>query len=107
MMKVYLDDIRDTPTGWTRAYNAWEAIDLLRTGQVKEISLDHDLGDEPTSAGYGENRNPGTGYNVCLWMVENNVFPATIYIHSKNPVGKQNMFQLLNRYAPKNVKIVA
>jgi len=43
-MKVYLDDERKTPDGWRRVYWPEEAIELLKSGDVKEISLDHDLG---------------------------------------------------------------
>jgi len=46
IMKVYLDDERSTPEGWTRVYWPAEAIELLRTGEVEEISLDNDLGDD-------------------------------------------------------------
>tara|TARA_R110002049_G_scaffold285698_4_gene467063 strand:- start:225547 stop:225711 length:165 start_codon:yes stop_codon:yes gene_type:complete len=53
-MKVYLDDERETPQGWIRVYWPDEAIELLRSGEVIEISLDHDLGDD----------NRGTGYDV-------------------------------------------
>jgi len=35
-----------------------EAIALLETGQVRELSLDHDLGDDTR----------GTGYDVVLWV---------------------------------------
>ena len=41
-MKLYLDDVRETPENWVRAYNAREAIEYLKTGKVVEISLDHD-----------------------------------------------------------------
>lgn len=41
-MKVYLDDERATPEGWTRVYWPNEAIRLLDTGTVEEISLDQD-----------------------------------------------------------------
>jgi len=44
-MKVFLDDERATPEGWTRVFWPAEAIALLPTGEVTEISLDHDLGD--------------------------------------------------------------
>lgn len=37
-----------------------EAIALLQTEQVTEISLDHDLGDDAR----------GTGYGVVLWIEE-------------------------------------
>ena len=59
-MKVYLDDERTTPDGWVRTYWPEEAIALLKTGAVTEISLDHDLGDDAR----------GTGYSVLLWLEE-------------------------------------
>ncbi|WP_349291695.1 cyclic-phosphate processing receiver domain-containing protein, partial [Achromobacter sp. Marseille-Q0513] len=43
-MKVFLDDERLMPEGWHRVYWPEEAIGLLETGTVEEISLDHDLG---------------------------------------------------------------
>lgn len=90
-MKVFLDDERPTPDGWVRAYTAPEAIGLLKTGKVTEISLDHDLGPEEA----------GTGYDVCLW-VEEQVFSTAfnfdtpfalpiMAVHSANPVGRQRM----------------
>ncbi|MBF4323163.1 cyclic-phosphate processing receiver domain-containing protein, partial [Vibrio anguillarum] len=59
-MKVYLDDERDTPEGWVRSYWPEEVIELLKSGNVTEISLDHDLGDD----------DHGTGYDVVLWIEE-------------------------------------
>ena len=38
-MKVYLDDERATPDGWVRAWWPVEVIELLKTGQVSELSL--------------------------------------------------------------------
>ena len=90
-MKVFLDDERPTPDGWVRAFTAPEAIELLKTGQVTELSLDHDLGPEEA----------GTGYDVCLWVeerifsqdffIENPFEPPTMKVHSANPVGRQRM----------------
>lgn len=57
-MKVYLDDERLTTEGWDRVYWPDEAIRLLETGVVKEISLDHDLGNDAR----------GNGYDLILWM---------------------------------------
>lgn len=56
------------------------AEDLLRTGQVTELSLDHDLGDE------GDVR---TGYTVLLWLeqavaTEGSVPSEVILVHSAN-----------------------
>lgn len=43
-MKIFLDDIRKPPNGWIQVYWPDEMINLLKTGFVEEISLDHDLG---------------------------------------------------------------
>ncbi|BCQ29047.1 hypothetical protein NK8_72370 (plasmid) [Caballeronia sp. NK8] len=77
-MKVFLDDERVTPEGWTRVYWPHEAIRLLETGAVEEISLDHDLGDD----------SRGTGYDVILWIEEAVALrafrPPKIFVHSAN-----------------------
>jgi hypothetical protein len=78
-VKVYLDDERATPEGWIRVYWPDEAVALLKTGQVAEISLDHDLGDDVR----------GTGYDVILWIEEAvalyGFVPPHIAVHSANP----------------------
>ncbi|BCG24561.1 hypothetical protein TUM18999_27520 [Pseudomonas tohonis] len=77
-MKVYLDDERATPDGWVRAWWPVEVIELLKTGQVSELSLDHDLGDDER----------GTGYDVILWIEEavalHGFVPPRISVHSAN-----------------------
>jgi len=84
-MKVYLDDERETPSGWHRVYWPEEAIELLKTGQVEEISLDHDLGDD----------DHGTGYDVILWIEEAVVArgfkPPKIAVHSANSSARVKM----------------
>ncbi len=84
-MKVYLDDERTTPEGWTRVYWPSEAIELLQTGQVTELSLDHDLGNDAR----------GTGYDVVLWVEEqvamHGFVPPTIVVHSANVSARAKM----------------
>jgi len=84
-MKVYLDDERETPAGWVRVYWPEEAIDLLKSGEVTEISLDHDLGDD----------DHGTGYDVVLWIEEqvvlNSFSPPKITVHSANSSAREKM----------------
>ena len=84
-MKVYLDDERDTPDGWTRVYWPDEAIALLESGKVTEISLDHDLGDDER----------GTGYDVVLWIekqvVRHGFVPPKMKVHSANVSARQKM----------------
>lgn len=84
-MKVYLDDERETPEGWVRVYWPEEAIEMLKTGNVTELSLDHDLG----------NDDHGTGYDVVLWIEEavivNNFKPPIIKVHSANSSARHKM----------------
>lgn len=84
-MKVYLDDERNTPDGWVRVYWPEEAIELLSAGDVVEISLDHDLGDDAH----------GTGYDVVLWIEEavalRGFKPPLIHVHSANSSAREKM----------------
>ena len=84
-MKVYLDDERETPSGWIRVYWPDEAIELLKSGKVAEISLDHDLGDDER----------GTGYDVVLWIEEavisRGFVPPIIKVHSANSSARIKM----------------
>lgn len=84
-MKVYLDDERPSPDGWVRCYWPDEVIALLKTGEVTELSLDHDLGDDKR----------GTGYDVLLWIEEEVATayfaPPEIHIHTANPAAASRM----------------
>lgn len=95
-MKVYLDDERETPDGWTPVRWPEEAIELLKSGCVTEISLDHDLGDDER----------GTGYDVVLWIEEavalRGFRPPAIRVHSANSSARLKMelgIESINRLA--------
>jgi hypothetical protein len=98
-MRVYLDDERATPDGWVRVFWPSEAIALLETGEVEELSLDHDLG----------NDERGTGYDIVLW-IEEAVFlrgfrPPKIYVHSANASAREKMLsgiQSIEQHANRN-----
>ncbi len=68
-----------------RVYWPDEAIALLETGKVDEISLDHDLGDDAR----------GTGYDVVLWVEEavalRGFRPPKMAVHSANSSARQKM----------------
>jgi len=84
-MKVYLDDERMPPDGWKLVRWPEEAIELLKSGIVEEISLDHDLGDD----------EHGTGYDVILWIEEavatQGFTPPKISVHSANASARDKM----------------
>jgi hypothetical protein len=62
-VKVYLDDRRPAPDdSWTLVATPEEAVELLKTGGVTEISLDYDLGLwDAEGKGDQRNRRPRSG----------------------------------------------
>jgi hypothetical protein len=108
-MKLWHDDIRPAPDGWVWARTNTEAQKLLQTGEVEEISMDHDLGD----AGLDEKTidaltleefrrylmirgtSSETGVELARWMVLNQIIPDKIIIHSWNPDGARKMAAIL------------
>lgn len=84
-MKIFLDDERKPPDGWVLVRWPEEMITLLQKGNVTEISLDHDLG----------NDDRGTGYDVILWIEEavatTGFIPPRIHIHTANASARQKM----------------
>lgn len=104
-MKLWLDDLRPAPEGWTWAKTADEAILILMGNQVRVASLDHDLADEHyrqeaplTAAQIAAYNKEKTGYDVVLWMEQNNVWPERVIIHSFNPNGARRMADVACRY---------
>lgn len=99
-VRVWLDDDlidRAAPPGWLHVQTAPEAIELLRSGDVDELSLDHDLG--------ADDRH-GTGYDVVLFLAEqsehgSDLWPReSIAIHSANFSASPRMEGVIERYAP-------
>jgi hypothetical protein len=84
-MKVFLDDERVPPEGWEVVRWPDEAIALLKTGLVTDLSLDHDLG----------NDERGTGYDVLVWIEEavatGNFSPPQLTVHSANSSARVKM----------------
>lgn len=114
-MRLWLDDIRPAPSGWEWARTNVQAQEFLLTGQVVECSLDHDLGyhdveipDDPeqlleviTLHGTSEE----TGYDLVCWMLENNLVPKKVTIHSWNPDGAKRMAARLSRLSSEDIEV--
>lgn len=89
---LYVDDLRTPPNILKQNYNLIvcrnykESIYELNKRRCRNIDLDHDLGEEKT------------GYDICKYIIENNIEITKVYIHTSNPVGRFNMYQLLHRY---------
>ena len=97
---IWLDDERKMPTFNTKnemfhALNYDECIDAIDYGLKNKreiiIDFDHDLGQGKT------------GYDVAKYIVENNISIKGFKIHSMNPVGARNIYELLTHYGYKNI----
>jgi CheY-like chemotaxis protein len=68
------------------------AIQQLKKEEWDILFLDHDLGGQ-TFVQSGE----GTGYEVATFLEKHPEYkPKTIYVHSLNPIGAQNMMRALD-----------
>jgi len=102
---MWLDDLRPAPSGWVHVYTAEEAKVFLEQNRVSEASLDHDLGMCDSCVGAFDGislhcRHRKSGYDLVLWMAEFGIWPEVVHVHSMNPVGRQNMLQIITRYKP-------
>lgn len=96
-IKLWLDDVRPTPDGWTRAHSVNEAKKLMAENTVLYASLDHDLGDfEPDG---------GDGPKFTDWCAEMGRWPVEgIRVHSSNPSGVRTMLATIDRYGCYDVR---
>lgn len=112
-MKLFHDDIRRPPDdSWLWARTNEAAANYLTVARnlgdpCTEASLDHDLGlhnydpdvpDADMQIGWDEEND---GYELVKWMVENDLVPPIVTIHSWNPAGAWRMASYL-RNAFKN-----
>jgi hypothetical protein len=104
-VKVWLDDERPAPKGWTRAFSVDEVRELLSRGGVEELSLDNDLGEgEPE------------GREVVRWLEELafwgdfETVPDKISVHSANSVARADMeagIRNIRKYSARESRSVA
>jgi len=94
-MKLFVDDIRRYPDDWILARTVSEAIRILDTLSVEEISLDHDIacyhldGSQHSS---NETFEPVARFIVRLPKEQQ---PKIVYIHTANPYGADILYNIL------------
>ena len=105
-MKLWIDDLRPAPAGytWVKTVNdakwyiesAEEIEEIFPTGTpvIKLIDLDHDAGDFARDGG---------DYIKLLDWLEGTDRNYPIRLHSMNPVGVQNMRAIINKNGWKEV----
>jgi hypothetical protein len=113
---LWLDDVRPAPGGWLHVKTVAEAQKAFADYDVQLASLDHDLGacdecsggltpEEWLETHFFESMpnctHFGTGYDLCLWMAEHGIWPPVKpTVHSANPVGRDRMRGVIERYFP-------
>lgn len=93
-IKIWLDDVREAPEGYNRCRSVNEAMKKIlecekKCAVIDEINCDHDLGDYAYDG--------GDGIRLLDWLAERKTL-YLIVIHTMNPVGRQNMQRIINRY---------
>lgn len=92
-MKIWLDDLRPAPAGFVWCRSVSEAKQMITENEtiqpIELIDCDHDLGDYSSDG--------GDGIKLLDWLLERNtLYPVTL--HTMNPVGRENMRRILQRY---------
>lgn len=89
-MRLWVDDMRLPPAeDWRHARTSAEALEVLSSSQVVEMSLDHDLGGDDDAR------------RIILWLCENpDYWPPEVRVHSMNPVGREYLVGMVYRYNP-------
>jgi hypothetical protein len=88
-MKIWLDDVRPAPEGWTWVKSALDVIGHLQIDHVEEVSLDHDLGLDFLPGIYVLE---WVEYELAIHGLEARIKSLPVFhIHSANPVGRKNM----------------
>lgn len=93
MFCIWLDDVRPTPSGFYGVRSVNEAkVAIMRAEAMNMtvyLDLDHDLGDYA--------KDGGDGIELIKWLIETERF-YPISLHTMNPVGRDNMRALIERY---------
>ena len=102
-MKLWVDDIRPAPEDWCQAYsvNAAKEMILANWENIEILSIDYDSGDY--------NKFGGDYINILKWLEEEEhktnkkIVTFPIQIHSMNPVGVQNMRNIIQHNNGKEI----
>jgi hypothetical protein len=94
-LKLFVDDIRRCPDGWTVARTVSKAVRLLDTQDVEEVSLDHDI------ACYlfaGQSHTSEETFEAVARFIANmpeERRPKIVWIHTANPLAGDRMTEIL------------
>lgn len=114
-MKLFVDDIRDAPKGWTLARTISESLELIRRygGDLTHVSLDHDIS-IPVVVGEVQRPypSPDTFKVVAYYLQEvmtrtdGNVSEDIILTtHSANPLGRKAIVDIFEDIGKKCTEV--
>lgn len=89
LLNLYVDDLRDCPEGFCIARTVEEAVKYMENYNIDILSLDHDLGAD------SKGNLLKTGYDLVKIICEKKLRANKIFIHTDNPVGRENMYHTL------------
>ena len=88
-INLYVDDLRNCPEGFQIARTVEQAKYYLENFEIEILSLDHDLGIDEQG-----NLVP-SGYELVKYICEKGLRAESIYLHTDNSVGRENMYHTL------------
>ncbi len=104
-MKLWIDDLRDAPDdSWTEVRKVEPAIRLLAHHLIEEISIDHDIENRPDD----ETFKPIAyfiGMKFLFRAAVRDPWTPKITIHSMNPVGAKEIYDILKSYTMEDITI--
>ena len=105
-VRLYLDDVRKCPFGYTLARSVAEAVAIMKAWNVTEASLDHDLGacadclaSDAHAAETLHCDHVPDGRAFVRWMIATGCWPRRKpVVHSANPSGAAAMRAMIDQH---------
>lgn len=92
-MKLFVDDMRACPEGWTPAKSVTEAIRILATMDVEEVSLDHDIACRLVN---GQEHSSNETFEPVAWFLAlADSDTIKVRIHTSNVAAGRRMAQIM------------
>jgi len=86
-MRLFVDDYRRPPEGWTLARTIEDAIQCLDTAQFQEVSLDYVIGEDP------RNNFSKVAHHIVGMPAQSR--PKIVYIHTSSGEGARELKAIL------------
>jgi hypothetical protein len=105
-VRLFVDDIRTADGEWTVVREITQAIRILATQKVDEVSLDHDI---MMTSGVATTSSR-EDYTAVAWYIAampEEKRPKVVYVHTANPEGARRIKSILDGKVEKIVRQAA